>query len=108
MTATAWMLLGVIVVFTDGPLSLRPETGLSANLERFMGLFVVGIAFAIAYPRRPLVLVGLLVIVVSGLEYLQHFIQTRHGTVHDAAIKCCGIIVGVTIARLMRSLLRTT
>lgn len=101
------MLLAAIFVFTDGPLSFRPETGLSANLERFIGLFVVGAAFAVAYPRRPLIVVGLLVLVVLGFEYLQHFIRNRHATVHDAVIKCCGIIVGVTIVRLMHSLFKS-
>jgi VanZ family protein len=106
VTTIAWMLLAAIFVFTDGPLALRPETGLSANLERFVGLFVVGVAFALAYPRRTLFVVGLLVVAVLGLEYLQHFIQNRHGTVHDAAIKCCGAFLGVIVANLMGDLVR--
>lgn len=107
VTTTAWALLAAIFIFTDGPLSLRPETGLPPNLERLMGLFVVGIAFALAYPRRPLFVVGLLVIAVLGLEYLQHFIQDRHGTIHDAATKCCGAFAGVAAASLMGYLVRS-
>ena len=101
----AWTVLAAIFVFTDVPVFLRPETGLPPTLERFIGLFVVGLAFSIAYPRRGFQVLGLLVLSVSIFEYFQHFIHNRHGTFHDVIVKCCGAFVGVMLGRLMNSLL---
>ncbi len=91
----AWILLAAIFIFTDGPLSLRPVTGLSPNLERFMALWAAGLAFALAYPRRPLLVLGFLLMAVGLFELLQQLIHGRHGTIHDAAIKYLGVMAGM-------------
>lgn len=91
----AWILLAAIFIFTDGPLSLRPVTGLSPNVERFMALWAAGLAFALAYPRRPLLVLGFLLLAVGLFELLQQFIHGRHGTIHDATVKYLGVIVGM-------------
>jgi len=91
----AWLFLVAIFVATDGPVSLRPRTGLSPNEERFLALGVVGFLFSLAYPRRLIAVFGLLLLSVGAFEYLQHFVHGRHGTVHDAIVKCVGVTVGV-------------
>lgn len=101
----AWILLAAIFVFTDGPLSLRPETGLSPNLERFFALLVVGFAFALAYPKRPLFAAALILLSIGLFEFLQVFIHYRHGTLHDARIKYAGGAVGVVGGLLVNSFL---
>lgn len=101
----AWILLAAIFIFTDGPLSLRPVTGLSPNVERFMALWAAGLAFALAYPRRPLLVLGFLLIAVGLFELLQHLIHSRHGTIHDAAVKCFGVITGIAAGQIFSRLL---
>jgi hypothetical protein len=108
----AWTLLAAIAVFTDGPLFLRPETGLSPNIERFVGLAAVGLLFAVAYPKRCLLIFELLVIAVCSFEYVQQFVHYRHGTTHDAVIKCvgaaAGIMMGVFVNAVSASSKRST
>jgi glycopeptide antibiotics resistance protein len=94
----AWLLLAAIFVFTDGPIYLRPETGFP-NLDRFAGLCFLGLVFCLAYPTRWLASLGFLIIAVCAFEYLQHFVHYRHGTIHDAVIKCAGVIAGYAIAK---------
>jgi len=101
----AWILLASIFAFTDGPLSLRPTTGLSPNTERFVALAVVGFAFALAYPHRPALFLAFLLAAVGSLEILQYLVRGRHGTVHDAAIKCVGVITGIAAGHIFSRLL---
>jgi len=101
----AWVLLAAIFIFTDGPLSLRPATGLSPNAERFVALAVVGFAFALAYPRRSALVLAFLLVTVACFEILQHLVHGRHGTVHDAAIKCVGVVTGMAAGQIFSRLL---
>jgi hypothetical protein len=94
LKATAWILLLTIFILTDGPLSLRPTFG-HPNAERLLGLAVLGFTFSLAYPHRLLVVLILLAGAICGFEYLQHFVNYRHGTVHDIAIKLAGAFAGV-------------
>lgn len=66
----AWILFAAIFVFTDGPLSLRPMTGFSPNIERFIALAVSGFAFAVACPRRPVLC---LMFLLWRLAFLKFF-----------------------------------
>jgi VanZ family protein len=91
---TAWILLLVLFILTVGPLGLRPTFG-HPNAERLLALAVLGFAFSLAYPRRLLVVLILLAGALCCFEYLQHFVNYRHGTAHDVAIKLTGAVVGV-------------
>jgi hypothetical protein len=94
LKATAWILLLAIFILTDGPLGLRPTFG-HPNAERLLGLAVLGFTFSLAYPHRLLVVLILLAGAICGFEYVQHFVNYRHGTAHDALIKLVGAFVGV-------------
>eukprot|EP01133_Synstelium_polycarpum_P020244 gene20244-24271_t len=48
----AWLLFAAILFITVDPISLRPESGLPVNVERFAAFAVLGFVFAAAYPRR--------------------------------------------------------
>jgi hypothetical protein len=97
----AWLFLGAIFLFTDGPIWMRPILGYHPNAERFSGLFVVALLFGLAYPRRlRLILPGLAIAIVI-LEYLQTYIPHRHGSIHDALIKSAGAALGVGAAYLI-------
>ncbi|WP_204280890.1 hypothetical protein, partial [Serratia marcescens] len=46
----AWGLLAAVFVATVGPIQLRPITGHSVGLERFLAFAVIGGLFGLAYP----------------------------------------------------------
>lgn len=94
LKATAWILLFVLFILTVGPLGLRPTVG-HPNAERLLALAVLGFAFSLAYPRRLLVVLVLLAGALCCFEYLQHFLNYRHATALDVAIKLAGAVLGV-------------
>ena len=96
----AWLLLLALAIVTVGPIGLRPETGLSPQLERTIGLLIVGFAFGLAYPRR-IVLVALLLFTSTALfEALQTFEPHRHGRLIDLGVKLIGGALGLLLGWL--------
>ncbi len=106
LRVSAWLVLALIAFATEGPLSLRPTTGLSPQLERLFAFALVGALFAAAYPRR----IFLAAVVVLGaavlLEMLQLLTSSRHGRVFDAGVKVAGGIAGLAAGWLFARLTR--
>jgi apolipoprotein N-acyltransferase len=92
---SAWSCLAVIALITLAPIGLRPETGLSPQIERFVAFAVVGALFAAAYPRY--ILFAALVVLGAAimLELLQLLAPSRHGRLFDAGVKVGGGVVGL-------------
>lgn len=67
----AWLLFAAILFITVDPISLRPESGLPVNVERFAAFAVLGFVFATAYPRRWLLILVLVVGAAFGFELAQ-------------------------------------
>ena len=106
MRISAWLLLAGLAFVTLSPIGLRPVSGLAVQLERFLAFAVLGGAFALAYPRRAL-LVGTIVVGSAVLlELLQRIDPGRHGQVADAAAKIAGGIAGLLLGLLLARLLR--
>ena len=93
----AWLLLLALAIVTVGPIGLRPETGLSPQLERTIGLLIVGFAFGLAYPRKILLVALLLVASTALFELLQNFEPHRHGRWIDLAAKLIGAALGLAL-----------
>ena len=55
--ALAWLLAGAIVFWTLGPVADRPQSG-HPQAERFAAFFVLAVCWALAYPRRPWVVLA--------------------------------------------------
>lgn len=91
----AWASLFAIFLFTDAPIWLRPVTHFSPNLERFAALCVVAAMFVIAYPKRVIPIAAFLICAVAAFELMQMLFAGRHATLHDAAVKNAGVLVGV-------------
>lgn len=91
----AWFLLAGIIFVTVSPIGLRPHTITSVNLDRALAYLVVGLAFALAYPRHWLAVAVLLIFGAVAIEYLQYLSPTRHARLHDAAVKAVGASFGV-------------
>jgi hypothetical protein len=95
-----WLLLLAIAVMTDGPISLRPETTLPANVERIAAWAFLGALFAIGYPKPTFSLVLLLVGAAGLLEFAQLRELGRHGQISDFVVKSAGGVLGLGAVRL--------
>ncbi|KQV28172.1 antibiotic resistance protein VanZ [Rhizobium sp. Root1203] len=91
----AWFLLAAIVFVTVSPIGLRPHTVTSVNIDRAVAYLLVGLAFALAYPRHWMTVATLLVVGAVAIEYMQYLSPTRHARLHDAAVKAVGASFGV-------------
>ncbi|RZS88847.1 VanZ like protein [Phyllobacterium myrsinacearum] len=103
---TAWLLFAAILFITVDPISLRPESGLPVNVERFGAFAVLGFVFAAAYPRRWLLILVLVVGAAFGFELAQMLAPTRHARLMDAVVKAAGGTFGVAASALILRLLR--
>lgn len=106
--AAAWSMLGLIAVWTLGPLSYRPRMA-PPQLERFGAYFVLGALFSVAYDRPRVVAVALSILAI-GLELGQFLAPGRDAGLPDAVAKVLGAVAGVALIAVGRAWLtrRTT
>lgn len=95
MPILAWLLLAAVAFVTLAPIGLRPNSGFSPNVERFVAFGAVGFAFALAYPRHIWLIVAVVLGAAVAFEVLQLLVQSRHGRVHDLIIKLIGGGLGI-------------
>lgn len=100
----AWLLLIGLVVVTIGPIAWRPVSPLPTQLERAIALAVIGFVFALAYPRRLLLVAALVLGATVLLEALQLVEPSRHGRILDLGVKLIGGGVGLAIGWLVHRL----
>ena len=91
----AWLVLIGLVLATIVPIELRPQSGLSPQAERFLGFALAGGLVALAYPRRPLLALSLVVALAIGLELAQFATATRHPGLPDLLAKALGGAAGL-------------
>ncbi|KRB53134.1 antibiotic resistance protein VanZ [Rhizobium sp. Root708] len=91
----AWCLLGGIIFVTVSPIGLRPHTITTVNIDRALAYLLVGLVFAVAYPKQWMRIALLLIVGAVAIEYMQYLSPTRHARLHDAAIKAVGASFGV-------------
>lgn len=98
----AWLLLAGLIFVTLSPINLRPISPLPTQLERAIALAIVGLVFALAYPKH----FWIVAIVVLGstvlLEVLQLVSPSRHGRLIDVAVKLMGGSFGLALGALTR------
>jgi VanZ family protein len=100
----AWLLLAGLVFVTLSPINLRPISPLPTQFERALALAIVGFVFAVAYPRR-LVLVAVLILGSTILlELLQLASPSRHGRLVDVLVKLAGGSLGLITGWIAASL----
>lgn len=98
LRGAAWALLLAVLVMTLGPIGLRPVSGHSAGLERFAAFALIGGLFGLAYPRRWLIVLMLVIGSAAALEILQELAPGRHGRLIDFAMKAGGGLCGIVAA----------
>jgi len=102
---TAWLALAFVVVVTLSPIEARPSLA-SPHLERFIAFALIGLAFALAYPNRILLVVVVVVGAAFSLEALQLLTPGRHARAADALVKSLGGISGICAGQLVYFLIR--
>ncbi|NEJ70989.1 VanZ family protein [Rhizobium phaseoli] len=91
----AWLLLAFILFVTVSPIGLRPETVTTVDTDRAGAYVLVGLAFALAYPKQWKLVAVLLIAGSVAIEYLQYLSPTRHPRLHDAGVKAMGAALGL-------------
>lgn len=81
------------------PYLMHPGMRTYAHFEHIIAFFVLGALFALAYPRRPILVCCLVFGAALILELLQTFTPDRHGTLIDAFEKIAGGGAGILLAR---------
>lgn len=97
LQALAWLALIGIAIATLSPIGLRPRLSmLPVDIERSAAFVVVGLLFALAYPRKIWLALLIVIIGVFGLEWLQELRPDRHGRFADAMVKSVGALIGLS------------
>ena len=94
---SAWALVAALVFVTLSPIEMRPVVA-GATLERALAYGLLGLTFALAYPRHRLLALAVVVGVAGGLELGQLLTPSRHGRLPDFAVKAVAAGLGVLAA----------
>jgi VanZ family protein len=104
-TIVGWLTLAFIAYATLSPINARPVIA-NLQLEHFAAFALLGFAFGLAYPKRLLPVVMIVVGSALALEALQLLTPDRHGRILDAFVKAVGGICGVGVSQAAFFLLR--
>lgn len=105
LLVAAVVILVVIAALTLGPVRWRPHI-IGANVDRFVGFLILGSFLTLAQPRRFFMVCAVIIAGAVFLEYLQSFMQGRHGVLHDFEFKVVGGLLGAGIARTFTGAIR--
>lgn len=92
-----WLVLAAIVVATLSPIQFRPRTDEPPQVERFLAYALLGITFAVAFPRAWLLWLLALPAVAYLLELGQRLTPDRHWGLSDVEAKMAGGVIGVLL-----------
>lgn len=102
----AWLLLGALAFVTIGPIGVRPVSQAPVGFEHLAAFGMLGLVFALAYPRRIIVAIIIAMGSAGLLEIAQGLDPSRHPRLSDAMVKLAGaaigILAGIAIMRILR------
>jgi hypothetical protein len=114
VTVAAWISITVIadatltqvgfvhpIYFKLSPILMRPEMRNYAHFDHLIPFAVVGVFFSFPYPRRTILVRGIVIGGAALLEFFQTLPPDRHGTLADALEKMAGGAAGIFLARRM-------
>ena len=78
-----------------------PRTGLGWQLDHFLGYVVATSIVWLAWPNRPFVVAGLMMVTSALLEALQVFTPDRHADFYAALYGACGALIQALLAALL-------
>jgi VanZ family protein len=91
------------IYYKLSPILMRPEVKTYAHFEHIIAFAVVGALFSFAYPRRTILVCGIIFGGAALLEILQTLTPDRHGTLIDVLEKMAGGTAGIFVARVLQS-----
>ena len=94
----AWLLTAAVTFATLGPARLRPQSDLGQDGEHALAFVLVGLAFAVAYPRHRLRTAVVAVILIGVLEMLQLWMPGRHARLQDFVVDALAACAGIAVA----------
>ncbi|SHJ84822.1 VanZ like family protein [Bradyrhizobium lablabi] len=100
----AWGTLGFITFATLSPIGLRPHAATDIGIEHVAAFSVAGFLFGVAYPRRIIPVIVLVLGSAIILEVLQLYTPDRHARLLDLGLKLLGGSIGIAIACVLRPL----
>lgn len=103
----AWIGLALIIFVTVSPITARPSTVTTTDLDRAFAFFVMSGLFIVAYPRRVLPIALALLLAAFAIELMQYLSVTRHPHFHDAVVKAVGVLVGIGCGLFANHMLRS-
>jgi VanZ family protein len=104
----AWLLATAVTFATLGPAQLRPHAAeLGQAGEHTLAFILVGLAFAVAYPRHRVVAAGVSVIAIGILELLQLVTPGRHARLSDFVVDALAALAGFAIASVIGWVVRS-
>jgi VanZ family protein len=106
LATAAWLTLAFIAYSTLSPLGLRPEVT-NPDIERFCAYTIAGFLFVMAYPRRTILVLAIVIGAAIVLEALQLLTPDRHGKFANLVVKASGGIAGVVSAAFIYYLVRS-
>src|ERR1700727_3087216 len=86
---------------TLGPPGLRPHSNLGQDGEHALAFVLIGLAFALGYPRHRLLAAGLTVVFTGVLELLQLFVPGRHARLEDFLVDALATLAGFVIVSII-------
>jgi VanZ family protein len=94
----AWLLAAAVTFFTLGPPGYRPHAILGQDADHSLAFFLVGLAFALAYPQHRRLAMAISVVLIGALELLQFVSPGRHARLEDFVVDALAAIAGFALA----------
>jgi VanZ family protein len=102
----AWLLAAAVTFATLGPASFRPHADITHVGEHALAFILLGLAFALAYPRHRMPAAGISVILIGILELLQLFVAGRHARLEDFVVDALAALGGFALPAIVGWLTR--
>jgi|SRR6185437_5692884 len=103
----AWLLAAAVTFATLGPPGSRPHLAITHDGEHALAFGLVGLAFALAYPRQRPMVASLTVVLTGVLELLQFFVPGRHPRLEDFVVDALAALAGFALAVIIDRLVRS-
>lgn len=96
-----WLVLAAIICATLSPIQFRPRTDEPAQYERFFAYALLGLSFALAFPRFWLLILLGVPVAAFILELGQLLTPDRHWGLADVEAKMAGGVTGLALGLLL-------
>lgn len=97
----AWMLAAAVTFVTLGPARFRPHANITHVGEHALAFILLGLAFALAYPKQRMPAAGISVILIGVLELLQRFAPGRHARLEDFVVDALAALTGFALPAII-------